>query len=83
MVDGGSNICITGDLQCLVNKVDITPIPITVVLKGAPSTLDDYIMKQGLLPLTLSDGTTYYQPCYYCANMAETIITGGNPGFIR
>jgi hypothetical protein len=51
------------------------PIPITVALEGAPSTLDNYITKQGLLPLTLLDGTTYYQPCFYCANMVETIIS--------
>ncbi len=75
MVDGGSNVCITGDLQCLVNIVNIPPIPITVVLEGGPWMLDDYITKQGLLSLTLPDGTTYCQSCYYCANMVETIIS--------
>ncbi len=51
------------------------PLPITVVLEGDPSTLDDYITKQGLLPLTLSDGTNYYLLCYYCANIVEKNIS--------
>jgi hypothetical protein len=75
LIDGGSNICITGDLHLLVDLVDIPPVAISVGLDGPPSLFDDTITKQGLLPLTLSDGTTYYQPCYYCANMVETIIS--------
>ncbi len=75
MVNGGSNVLVTGDLWILVSVVDILPIPISVALEGAPSTFDNCITKQGLLPLTLSDGTTYYQPCYYCANMVETTIS--------
>ena len=48
---------------------------ISVALEGGPSSFDDTITKCGLLLLTLLDGTTYYQPCYYCANMVETIIS--------
>ena len=75
LIDGGSNICITGDATLLVDAVDIPPVAISVALAGGPSSFDDTITKQGLLPLTLSDGTTYYQPCYFCANMVETIIS--------
>ncbi len=75
MVDGGSNVCITGNLGCLVDVSDIEPITISVALKGGPASYDNCITKRGLLPLTLSDGTSYYQPCYYCANMVKTIIS--------
>ena len=75
LIDSGSNICITGDASLLVDAVDILPITISVALAGGPSSFDDAITKQGLLPLTISDGTTYYQPCYFCANMVETIIS--------
>ena len=75
LIDGGSNICVTGDPQLLLDSVDIPPIAISVALDGTPSSLNDTITKRGLLPLTLSDGTTYYQPCFYCANLVETIIS--------
>jgi hypothetical protein len=75
MIDGGSNVCVTGDLNSLLDAVDIAPITISVALEGTPSSYDDCITKQGLLPLTLSNGSTYYQTCYYCANMVETIIS--------
>ncbi len=75
MVDGGSNICVTGDLAALLDVVDIAPIEILVAIKGAPTTLDDCITKRGLLPLTLTDGSVYYQSCFYCANLVETIVS--------
>jgi hypothetical protein len=75
LIDGGSNICVTGNLQLLLDLVDIPPIAISVALDGPPSSFNDTITKRGLLPLRLSDGMTYYQPCYYCANMVETIIS--------
>ena len=75
LIDGGSNICVTGDADLLVNPVDIPPISISVVLEGGPSSFDDTLTKRGLLPLTMLDGTTYFQPCYFCANMVETIIS--------
>ena len=37
--------------------------------------MDDWCTKKGLIPLTLADGSVYYQPCYYCKNVAETIIS--------
>jgi hypothetical protein len=75
LIDGGSNVCVTGDLNTLLDVTNITPIDISVELDGVPSSVDDKITKRGLLPLTLSDGTTYYQTCFYCANMVETIIS--------
>jgi len=58
LIDGESNVCITGDLHTLLDVTDITPIDISVALDGVPSSLDDKITKRGLLPITLSDGTT-------------------------
>ncbi len=58
LIDGGSNICVTDNANLLVDLVDIPPVTISVALEGGPSSFDDTIMKQGLLPLTLSDGTT-------------------------
>jgi hypothetical protein len=75
LINGGSNVCVTSNLNILLDVVNITPIDILVALNGKSSSLDDKISKRGLLPLTLSDGTTYYQTCFYCANMVETIIS--------
>jgi hypothetical protein len=74
MVDSGSNVCVTRNLGGLLDVVDIKPTTISVTLEGAPASYDDCITKRGLLPLSLSDGTTYYQTCFYCANMVETMI---------
>jgi hypothetical protein len=75
MIDGGSNVGVTGNLGSLLDVVDIEPITILVALKGAPESYNDCITKRGLLPLSFSNGTTYYQMCFYCANMVETIIS--------
>lgn len=75
MVDDGSNVCVTSDIANLLDVVDIEPITILVALEGSPSSFDDCITKRDVLPLSLSDDTTYIQPCFYCANMVETIIS--------
>ncbi len=75
LINEGSNVCITGDLNFLLDMVDIAPIDILVALSGSCSSLNDKISKCGLLPLTLLDGTIYYQTCFYCANMVKTIIS--------
>ena len=76
LIDGGSNVCVTGDLTILLDVSDITPIDISVALDRRSTSLDDHITKRGLLPLTLLDGSVYYQTCFYCANiMVETIIS--------
>ena len=72
---GGANICITGMLGLLVDVVSIPPIPISIATTSGPISIDDCCTKQGLIPLTLSDGSIYYQPCYYCKNGVETIIS--------
>jgi hypothetical protein len=75
LIDGGSNVCVTGDRHILLDVDDITPINISVALNRKSSLLDEMITKCGLLPLTLLDGTIYYQTCFYCTNMVETIIS--------
>jgi hypothetical protein len=75
MVDGGANVCVTGDIGSLLDVTDIDPIPISVAIEGSASSFDNCITKRGVLPLSLSDGTNYFQMCYYCANMVETIIS--------
>jgi hypothetical protein len=75
MVDGGSNVCITGNLGVLLDVKDIAPIQISVMLKNASASFDDCITKRGLLLLTLTDGSCYYQPCYFCAGLVETIVS--------
>ncbi len=64
-----------GDLTILLDLTDTAPIDISVALDGTPTLLENKITKRGLLPISLSDGTIYYQPCFYCANMIETIIS--------
>ncbi len=61
LIDGGANICLTGDLSCLIGVIDIPPVPITVATMGGDSTLVDCCTKRGFLPLSLSDGTIYWQ----------------------
>jgi hypothetical protein len=75
MVDGGSNVCVTGDLGILLNVIDINLVAILVALDRGPPSLGDCITKWGLLPLTLANGPTYYQMCFYCTNIVGTIIS--------
>ena len=62
-------------MYLLVEVVSIAPLPILVATKNGDISLDDCCTKRGLLPSTLADGTVYYQPCYYCKNAVETIIS--------
>jgi hypothetical protein len=75
LMDGGANICLTGILPLLVDVVSIPPLPISVATTSVALSLDDCCTKRGLLPLTLQDGSIYYQPCYYCKNATKTIIS--------
>jgi hypothetical protein len=75
LMDGGANICVTGDLNRLVNIIDIPPMLITVATSGDGNSLNDCCTKRGYIPLTLEDGTIYWQPCFYCANITETVIS--------
>jgi hypothetical protein len=34
LIDGGTNICVTGDLSTLVNVEEIPPMPISVAIAG-------------------------------------------------
>jgi hypothetical protein len=75
LMDGGANICITGILGLLVDANSIPPIPISVTTTSGSISVNDCCTKQGLIPLTLRDGLIYYQPCYYCKNKVETLIS--------
>jgi hypothetical protein len=75
LVDTGANICITGMLESLVDVVKIPPLPISVAVHSAGVSLDDCCTHQGLLPLTMVDGSIYCQTCFYCKSIVETIIS--------
>jgi hypothetical protein len=75
LIDGGANICITGLLDLLVEVVSIPPLPISAATMTGGISVDDFCTKKGLLPLTMDDGSSYYQPCYYCKSTIETIIS--------
>ena len=75
LMDGGANICFTGVLDLLVEVVLIAPLPILVTTKNCDISLNECCTKCGLLPLMLADGTVYYQPCYYCKNAVEAVIS--------
>ncbi len=63
-----------GNLSLQIDLVDIPPMPITVAIFGEVS-LNNCCTKRGYLPLTLPDGTIYWQLCFYCANAVGTIIS--------
>ncbi len=75
LMDGGANICITGILGLLVDVETVPPLPISVATTSGSFSMDDCCTKKGLIPLTLSDSLVYYQPCYYCKNATEMIIS--------
>jgi hypothetical protein len=77
LMDSNANICLNGILSLLVDVVFIPPLPISVSVATTSSalSLDNCCTKRGLLSLTLQDGSIYYQPCYYCKNATETIIS--------
>ncbi len=75
LMDGGANICLTGILDLLVDVVTIAPLPISVATKTGDISMDDCCTKKGLILLTLADGLVYFQPCYYCKNAVEMIIS--------
>ena len=74
LIDGGANICITGDLTSLFDVVAIPPLSISVAVEG-DSSIDDCCTAHGMTPLQLDDGSIYWQVCYYCKNATETIIS--------
>jgi hypothetical protein len=74
LVDGGANICVTGDIALLNDLISIPPLPISVALHGE-STMDDCCTAHGRLPIQLDDGLVFWQQCYYSKNVIETIIS--------
>jgi len=75
LIDGGANICVTGDLSTLVIIEEIPPMPISVAIAGDDISSDDCCTKRGYTPLTLDDANLYWQLHYYCANVVETMIS--------
>ncbi len=75
MMDSDANICVTGILGILVDIKVIHPLPISVATSTNHFSLNACCTKKGLIHLTLTNGSTYYQECYYCKNATETIIS--------
>jgi hypothetical protein len=75
LMDGGANLCITGDLSSLQHIEAITPFPLSTATISSTTTDDDCCTKRGFISLPLTDGTSYSQPCYFCKNATETIIS--------
>jgi hypothetical protein len=50
-------------------------MPISVAVEGAGASIVDCCTKRGLLQLQQVDSGMYFQPCYYCENAVETIIS--------
>jgi hypothetical protein len=46
LIDGGTNICVTGDLSTLVNVEEIPPMPISVAIAGDAISSDDCCTKR-------------------------------------
>jgi hypothetical protein len=74
LIDGGANICITGDLDSLFDVVAIPPLSISVAVEGT-SSIDDCCTARRSTPLQLDDGSIYWQVCYFCASAVKTIIS--------
>ena len=75
MMNGGANIYVMGILNLLVD-VEIIPLhSISGATKTHQLLIDNCCTKRGYLPLTLDDGSIYYQECFYCKNASETIIS--------
>jgi len=60
-------------LDSLFDVVAIPPLSISVAVEGA-SSIDDCCTARGMTPIQLDDGSIYWQVCYFCANVVETII---------
>jgi hypothetical protein len=76
LIDGGTNICLTGNLNLLlVDVVEIPPLPISVAINREEPHIEDSCTRRGYLPLNLSDGSTHWQLSFYCKNEVETIIS--------
>jgi hypothetical protein len=75
LIKGEANICLTGNLDLLVDVIEIPPLPISVAVNAENSTLDNSCTQRGYLPLTLLDGSTHWQLYFYCKIAVETIIS--------
>ncbi len=60
LINGGANICLTGDLDLLVDVVKIPPLPISVTLQDEIMT-DNCCTAWGKNPLQLDNGSVYWR----------------------
>ncbi len=74
LIDGGANICITGDIDSLFDVVEIPLLPISVAVEG-DLLINNCCTVCSRTPLQLDNGSIYWQICYYCKNAVETIIS--------
>jgi hypothetical protein len=76
LIDGGTNICLTSNLNLLLVDVDeIPPLPISVAINREEPHIDNSCTGRGYLLLNLSDGSTHWQLSFYCKNAVEMIIS--------
>jgi hypothetical protein len=57
------------------SKLCLYPSHWQLAVTGDNSKLNNFCTQQGYLPLTLYDGSTHWQLCFYCKNAVETIIS--------
>jgi hypothetical protein len=74
LMDGGGNMCITNDINNLINAKTIALFSLLVAAQSSGASLDNSCTMHGLLALPTTTGKMFYQPCYYCKNATETII---------
>ncbi len=51
------------------------PCRLPFALAESAVTTDDCCTKRGFISLVCADGSVYWQICFYCANVVETIIS--------
>ncbi len=74
LIDGGANVCITGDIDSLFDVVEIPPLPISVAVEG-DLLIDNCCTARSRTLLQLDDGSIDWQDCYYCKNVVEKVIS--------
>jgi hypothetical protein len=74
LMDAGANICITGDLNLLVDAVPIAPFSLSVATTST-SVDNNLCTMKGLIAIPIVDSDPYLQPCYFCKSATETIVS--------
>ena len=74
-MDAGANICITGDLDLLIDATPIAPFSLSVATTSVSADNNLCTMKGLILIPVVVNGEPYLQPCYFCKSATETIIS--------